>query len=137
MTRKLSYLTIVGNTAYLYCKELNYLLPITITGNCLNNIIRVNDFSIPHIHNTFIRTLKAFDTKVVSIRIYAYIQDTFLAYINILRGSRTLEINSNFEDCLVLITNTSVIIQIEEKLLKKKGFFVSKRMVEKALIDTT
>lgn len=133
MTKKIRYLTIVGNTAYFFCKKINYLLPIPVTAKCIENIIKSTDFAIPHIHNTFIRTLNAFDTKIERIIIYGDISDILLAYIRIQRNDKTLDINSTFEDCLVFATHGDIDIEVDEKILLEKGFFVSKEMVEKAL----
>jgi bifunctional DNase/RNase len=135
VARKISYLTIVGNTAYFFCKGLNYLLPIPITATCITNVINSSNFTLPQMHNTFIRTLKAFGTSITRVNIYRCDSDTYLAYIRIKRGTTTLDINSTFEDCLVFAANHNVQVTVEEELLLEKGFFVSKEMVEKALIE--
>jgi bifunctional DNase/RNase len=88
-------------------------------------------------HNTFIRTLNAFGTKISSISLYQYTSNTFLAYIRIKRDRETLDINSSFEDCLVLAVSNDIKILIEERILLERGFFVSKEMVEKALIENS
>ncbi|MFA6981601.1 MAG: bifunctional nuclease domain-containing protein [Patescibacteria group bacterium] len=137
MTRKISFLTIVGDTAYFFCKGINYLLPITVTANCISNIISSQNFTVPRMHNTFIRTLNAFGTKISSISLYQYTSNTFLAYIRIKRDRETLDINSSFEDCLVLAVSNDIKILIEERILLERGFFVSKEMVEKALIENS
>jgi len=122
-------------TAYFFHKRTCMVLPIVVPEHSIQMILRDNNGRSPTLQNTVFRIIRLLNADITSISIYLYRDTTYYTYLHIKAGDRILEINCSFEDGLILCLHLNRPIYIDERIISKNGFKITKELIERSLIS--
>ncbi len=136
MTKELKLLAIVPSTkskrgkhtVYLFDKKNNFILPIKVKHQ--------THVYHPSVYDTIKRLAAALGGVITSANIYLFCENTFYTYIQIKQNFTYYEINTSLEDALGIVAECQIPLFVEEEILHKCGFLVTRSMVEKALVQS-
>lgn len=110
--------------AYLLCKDKKILIPMELRDDSC--------FIYPKLKNTCESILYALKARIILSKIYKYQNGIFYTYIRIKRGYGYIDINTSPLTALGVSRLFGVPLLISEDIVKDKGFYITKKMIEDA-----
>ena len=133
MYKEAKYITTIpGNdrkTAYLLCKNPKILVPMELKDE--------SNFFYPDLCTIFRHILTTLRAEVVSSKIYKLQDGAFYTYLTLKQERKFTDINIPPVVALKICRMLDTPIFIDEKIIKNLGFFVTRKMIENALKDST
>jgi len=122
-------------TVYFFYHGQNIVLPMKIK-NCylrflLKNIKNVSP--APDIYDTISRVISACNGYLQCVILYLYRDGIYYSYLRVGKGEKVLDINCSFEDSLVLSIALRVPFYINEDILQRQGFKITKELLKRSL----
>ena len=115
------------NVNYFYYDKEKTIIPLEYVENG----------EVPTIFNTLVRTVIALSAKIVEIKIFKHLEDTFYTYLSIRQADRLFDIYLDFEDAVKLISEFEIKVKLEKQIIDTEGFIVTKDLIEKAINGNT
>lgn len=127
MKLKISLLTKILNenlmTFYLMYKSKE-------TGKTLILPIEIPSMLNKEKEDTYIRTLKALECKIISLNIYLYLEGRYYVYLKIESKNNVFDINTSIENALNILNNIpNLDIFIEEEIIVQEGINLDKEIL--------
>ena len=118
------------STFYLFCKQLNILIPIEISDYSKSLT------ACPSVYDSIKRIIYGTGYSVDALKIYRYEYNTYYSYITIKKGNDRRDINISLKDGLNITKETMSPIYIDNNILKTSGILINKDMILEALEKT-
>jgi bifunctional DNase/RNase len=138
MFEKVQYLShiIYDNTPthYFYHKQSKTLIPVKIENQRASHLFEPHP-SQPQAAETLKKLVYALGVKVESVKVYLFQDNNFYTYVTVKGKNEEIDINTSFIDAIELAFLVNSPILFEKSVIKECGFKVSKKMIEKALLD--
>jgi bifunctional DNase/RNase len=91
--------------------------------------------SQPQAAETIKKLIYALGVKAECIKIYLFQNNYFYTYMTVKVKDEEIDINVSFVDAIKLASSANLPILFEKSVIKECGFKVTKKMIEKALLD--
>jgi bifunctional DNase/RNase len=138
MFEKVQYLshTIYDNapTHYFYHRQSKTLIPVKVENQGVSHLFEPHP-SQPQAAETIKKLVYALGIKVESVKIYLFQDNNFYTYVTVRGKDEEIDINVSFIDAIKLASLVDSPILFEKSVIKECGFKVTKKMIEKALLN--
>ena len=121
-------------TYYFFHKKSKTLIPVCLAKTGADRLYDKHP-SQPDSTETFKKLVLSLGIKVLCVKVYLYQEGNFYTYLCVKNSEEEIDINTSFIDALSLGKTLGSPIFFAEEVIKSCGFKVTKRMIEKALLE--
>lgn len=123
-------------TVYLFNYGLKVLVPYKVNRWSCDSILLAKQkirLPRPHVHDSYLRTVKALGANITGVTVYKYLDDVFYTYLKVITGETESEIDIKLTDaiCLALLADIPIMIAVD--VYKYAGIIVTKELIDRSL----